>query len=324
VLGKVASTDEGNCGRLGPVAAAIPNLWGYLVNLSDETGGVNYHDDRRYRLSTSRTQRKLDMTKPTTVLLSTEQVAELLDWARQAGQIALSHFRQVTPERKADRTFVTAADLAVEQFLAERLRAAFSQDRLIGEEGTRSQDVAASERVWAIDPIDGTTAFVQGLPGWGVSMGLLYQGQPRFGLFYIPLLDDMTYTGSDGISYWNDRPLRGSLRTDWSDKGYLAISSTAHHKYKIDIKRTRALGSAVTGFVYVARGSATATFNTQTSLWDLVAGAAILAGVGGELRYLSGRPVDYEALFDGRPTPEPVIGGHPAVLDGLVGKIEAR
>lgn len=257
-------------------------------------------------------------------LLSTEQVAELLSWARQAGHIALSYFRQVTPELKTDHTYFTEADVAVEKFLVERLKTAFPEDRLIGEEGSRMQAESTSERVWAVDPIDGTTAFVQGLPGWGVSIGLLYRGQPRFGLFYMPLLDDMTHTGLDGLIYWNDRPLTDTLRRDWSNKGYLAISSTDHDEFQINIRRTRALGSTVTGFVYLARGSATATFNSKSSLWDLAAGAAILAGLGGELRYLSGRPVDYEALFDGRPTSEPIIGGHPLVLAGLAEKIRPR
>ena len=257
----------------------------------------------------------------TALLLSLDEITEILGWARQAGQIALYYFRNVVPERKPDQTFLTQADLDIEQFLTERIRAAYPHHGLIGEEGSRSKSPKPEDNVWAVDPIDGTTAFVQGLPGWGISVGLLHQGEPHFGLFYMPLLDDVTYTASQGDVYCNGRNLAGMLRDDWANKGFLAINSTAHHNFQIDLKRTRALGSIGTNLVYTARGSATATLITKANLWDLVAGGAMLMRVGGELRYLSGQPIDYSALLDGSPIPEPIIAGHPQVLDDLQRRI---
>jgi myo-inositol-1(or 4)-monophosphatase len=260
----------------------------------------------------------------TELVLSPEEIKQLIAWARQAGQIALSYFGKVSPERKTDHTFLTQADLAVEQFLAEQIRATFPDHHLIGEEGSRGHSRSQAELVWALDPIDGTTAFVQGLPGWGVSLGLLRQGLPHFGLFYMPLLDDITYTAGPGQVFGGEQELSGRLRQDWADKGYLAIGSTAHADFQIDLKRTRALGSIGVNLVYTARGSATATLISKAHLWDLVAGAAILQNLGGELRYLCGRPVDYPALMDGRRIAEPIIAGHPAVLVDLPQKISSK
>ncbi len=257
-------------------------------------------------------------------LHSPDTINQVITWARQAGQIALRHFKNINPQYKPDRSFLTQADLEVEQFLAERIRNAYPGHTVIGEEGARDKNEQLSPNVWAIDPIDGTTAFVLGLPGWGISIGLLHQGRPSFGLFYMPLLDDMTYTTGQGQVYCNERNLNGAISQDWEQKKFLAVNSTAHYDFQISIKQIRALGSIGANLVYTARGAAAATFAARARLWDLVAGAAILARVGGELRYLSGKPLDYLALLDGRLAPEAIIAGHPQVLAELPAAIRPR
>jgi myo-inositol-1(or 4)-monophosphatase len=257
-------------------------------------------------------------------LLSPEATEQMIIWARQAGKVALRHFKNINPRYKSDSTFLTEVDLEIEHFLAEQIQTVFPEHNLVGEEGVWNQKKRVSPNVWVIDPIDGTTAFVQGLPGWGISIGLLHHGQPCFGLHYMPSLDDMTYTVSRSEVYCNEHNLAGALRSNWGQKGFLAINATAHYDFQINLKRTRALGSISTNLVYTARGAATATFAPKAHLWDLVAGAAILTSVGGELCYLSSRPVDYLELLDGRLTPEPIIAGHPQVLAELPGVIRPR
>jgi fructose-1,6-bisphosphatase/inositol monophosphatase family enzyme len=68
----------------------------------------------------------------------------------------------------------------------------------------------------------------------------------------------------------------GALRSNWGQKGFLAINATTHHEFQIGLKRTRALGSISTNLVYTARGMGTATLAPKAYLWDLVAGATIL------------------------------------------------
>lgn len=96
-------------------------------------------------------------------------------WAAEAGAIALGHFNVVAARRKPDRSVVTAADEEIETLLRARIAAAFPEHGIVGEEQGR-QD-ADREFVWALDPIDGTSAFVSGLPHWGISIGLL-QARP--------------------------------------------------------------------------------------------------------------------------------------------------
>lgn len=133
------------------------------------------------------------------------------------------------------------------------------------------------------------------------------------GLYHMPLLADLTYATPAG-TYCNGQPLRKTVSSDWNGLGFLAVSAGAHYHFEINIPRIRALGNMNASLVYTARGSATAAFIPQARLWDIAAGVLILQQAGGELRYLSGRPVDLTVLVNGCPTPEPIVAGHPLVV----------
>jgi myo-inositol-1(or 4)-monophosphatase len=245
----------------------------------------------------------------------------LREWAYQAGQISLRYFRSVTASVKQDASLLTKADLEIEHFLTEQIRSVYPDHLLIGEEGGGDRNTHSTAHIWTIDPVDGTTAFVKGLPEWGIAVGLLYQQQPVFGLFYMPLLDDMTCTADTGLYYkqnGQEHLLKQTVPSDWGQKGFLAVSSAnTHRHFRIEVDRVRTVGSIGASLVYVARGIAVAAFIPKARLWDLAAGAAILSQAGGELRYLSGKCVDYRQLLNGCLAPEPVIAGHPRLLAEL-------
>lgn len=249
---------------------------------------------------------------------SEAEIEQICAWAAEAGQIALHYFRNVIPRQKADKTVLTQADLDIDRFLTAQFRAAYPGYGLITEEGVRVDKQQTSENIWVIDPLDGTNAFVLGLPGWGISIGLLHQGQPCFGLFYMPLIDDMTYTAAPDLVRDNSgRDLIYAVRRDWGVNGFLATNAGAHYDYRINIRPLRTLGSVGANLLYTARGVAAAAFLSKARLWDLVAGAAILHAAGGGLRYVSGQRVDYGQLFNGALAQEPILAGHPDILDDL-------
>src|SRR5262245_9302988 len=107
---------------------------------------------------------------------------ELRSWMHECAVVARTMFNQVTGRRKADRTWVTEADVTIEKILAERIAARYPEHGIIGEEQTRR--ATDREFLWAIDPVDGTAAFVSGLPIWGTSLGLLRAGKPYLGMIY--------------------------------------------------------------------------------------------------------------------------------------------
>lgn len=227
----------------------------------------------------------------------------ILEIAREAGGIALSHFGRTEGKLKADNSWVTQADVDVETLLRREIESRRPNDAILGEEGANPMPL--SPVVWAIDPIDGTRAFNHGLPVWGVSIGVFENGEPTMGAIVLPVLGDVYYT--DGASaFCNGRAL--SPRTPALDaNAILLVSEGAFKRLRIDFPgKTLSLGSAAAHLCYVARGSAVGAFD-HASIWDYAAGAAILKALGTHLRYLSGRKVDFEELFSSKAAPEPTL-----------------
>ncbi|NJL34006.1 MAG: inositol monophosphatase [Chloroflexaceae bacterium] len=180
-------------------------------------------------------------------------VAEVCAWAREAGAIALRHFRTVQGQRKADNSIVTQADLEIEQMLRERIQQRYPHHAIIGEE--QGGDVTGHEYIWALDPVDGTNAFAFGLPTWGISIGILRNSQPFLGVIYIPVSDDMYWNEAAAQAYWNGQPIRVSAATDYDGQDWITVSSYAHLDYDITFRgKTRSTGSTVAHCCYVAQG----------------------------------------------------------------------
>ena len=239
---------------------------------------------------------------------------------RAAGAIALRHFRQAAAARKADNTLVTAADRQVEVFLRESLSQTFPSDGLLGEE--MGVSAGQSGRTWAIDPIDGTAAYAIGLPVWGVSVGILKDWEPVAGIFYMPLLDEL-YLSRGHDACFNGQPIRVDHSGHIDNESLLCVTSEAHRHYRIDfVGKTRSLGSTAAHICYVARGMAVAALLGRLSLWDIAGALPILRAAGGDLRYLSGHPLDLAVMADGRRCPEPVLAGAPWALDYFAGRVE--
>jgi histidinol-phosphatase len=136
--------------------------------------------------------------------------------ARQAGEIALRHFRTgLAFESKPDLSPVTAADRECERLIARELDEAFPDDGLLGEEGACKD--SRSGRRWIIDPIDGTRDFVRGSPAWAVLIGLEADGQVVAGAAFMPALGDL-YAASRGAgAFLNDRAMHASAAASPAD-----------------------------------------------------------------------------------------------------------
>jgi myo-inositol-1(or 4)-monophosphatase len=248
---------------------------------------------------------------------------ELRTWMRDSGAIARRYFNHVTGRRKADSSWVTEADLAIEQMLGERLVARYPEYGLIGEEQTRR--ALDHEYLWALDPIDGTASFIAGLPTWGISLGLLRNGAPYFGIIYMPLLDDCYWAGPSGGAFLNDQPIQVIASREWESQDWLSVPSNVHRRFQIDfIGKTRSIGCTAASFCYVARGSAVGALLTRAAIWDIAAGLAILDAAGGSVVGLSGAALDTTILLDGRSLVEPIVIGAPIHAQALRELIHQR
>ncbi|MGQ9787629.1 MAG: inositol monophosphatase family protein [Anaerolineae bacterium] len=240
---------------------------------------------------------------------------------RQAGRIALRHFRRTTIRRKEDNTIVTDADGEIEHFLRDALASAYPHDTFLGEE--MSAQTGASGRAWAIDPIDGTAAYASGLPVWAVSVGVLVNGEPVAGAVYLPLVDE--YYSSDGrIARLNGAPIHVDDSGQICDETLLCVTSEAHRHYRIEFGgKTRAFGSSAAHICYVARGAAVAAVLGHQALWDIAGALPILRAAGGDLVCLPGgeSPSGIAAWVNGRKSPYPLLAGAPWAVPYFLDRI---
>src|SRR5437016_2597783 len=211
--------------------------------------------------------------------------AELESIAFDAGNLALRHFRHVASERKADRTLVTAADREVEAFLVAALRSRLPEAGILGEEGT-VHDGRGSYRI-VLDPIDGTAAFVAGLPTWCICIGILRGDEPVAGVVHMPCAGE-TYSAVGGEAWWNGARLP-VLTGDAASAGdrFIVAHAKAHLRHRIRYPgKVRSLGSSAYHAALVARGVAEVAILGHVHLWDVAAVGAVLQAVGGCFVYL--------------------------------------
>lgn len=246
------------------------------------------------------------------------------EWAREAGEIGRGYYNAVEVRRKPDRSVVTAADVEIEQLLRKRIRAAYPEHGILGEEGSHHQIDA--EYVWALDPIDGTGSFVSGLPIWGISIGLLHRGHAILGCFYMPALDEWYEADVSGPALFNGQPIEVLQNELLDSEAWICVPSNIHRRYIIDYPgKIRSLGSMAAYICYVARGTAAGALIGQPKLWDIAAGMAILERAGGGARFLrSQSPIDLQAMLQGRPAHEPIVVGSPPALEMLLKRIKLR
>lgn len=241
--------------------------------------------------------------------------------AKAAGKIALKHYRHVKPAWKKNRTYVTEADIAVQEFLRDALDRDFPDDGIVGEENDLRKAPKSGRRYWVLDPIDGTAAFTAGFPVWGIAIGLIDEGQPIGGCFYMPATKDFFITTPGGKVVRNGEETRIKKPEPLHRESVLLVISRFHREFTLDPKypgKVRCLGSAIAHLCYAATGSADAALAGPAGyLWDIAAALPMLALNGGHWVYLDGVSVDIEALLTGKPMAQPMLGGHPDAIQAF-------
>ncbi|MBW4697084.1 MAG: inositol monophosphatase family protein [Aphanocapsa lilacina HA4352-LM1] len=129
-----------------------------------------------------------------------EQLDFALELARVAEEAIMPHFRTAVAEYKGDGSEVTAADRSAERAMRERIAGVYPGAAILGEEFGGEAGPVSGEQ-WVIDPIDGTTSFVLGLPMFGTLIALLEDSQPVVGVIHMPAMGETVYAGR-GLGCW--------------------------------------------------------------------------------------------------------------------------
>ncbi|NJN16182.1 MAG: inositol-phosphate phosphatase [Oscillochloris sp.] len=182
--------------------------------------------------------------------------ATILGWMDEATALARSYFKEVVGQRKQDRSWVSAADLEIEQLLIARVKAQFPEHGILGEESGAQHGSGAD--IWAIDPIDGTQSFLQGLPGWSISLGLIRNGRPLYGFVSIPSTDDHYWCDDQG-AYCNGKAIHVRETATIGKGDWIALTSRSHQSFRLGFPgKVRGFGSIASHLCYVARDAAVA------------------------------------------------------------------
>ena len=228
-----------------------------------------------------------DMTRTETDFLD-QLLAVAQDGAYLAGCRTLAYFNTgVVPDIKSDLSPVTIADREAEQVLRARIRQSFADHAILGEEEGEDAATEGAAVRWIVDPIDGTKAFVTGVPLYGVLVGVEVEGVASVGVIYIPATGDMIAARTGGGATWNGRPCRVS---DVSDlKNALVVTSSIRRcqgrsdAFENLAKRTRlqrTWGDAF-GYALVATGRAEMMLDPAMKPWDCAPMLPILTEAGG-------------------------------------------
>ncbi|MEM9553470.1 MAG: inositol monophosphatase family protein [Acidobacteriota bacterium] len=219
--------------------------------------------------------------------------------AAEAGAAELRrYFRRgdLDVRRKAEHDFVTEADHASERRVLEVIRSHYPDHQILAEE----QGAVAGEGVeWVIDPLDGTSNFLHGVPYFCVSIGARAEGAMLAAAVLEPLSGDCFSARRGGGAFWNDRPMTVSAHTELAGSflatGYpfrarAALSKylEAFHDVFLQARGLRRCGAAALDLAYTAAGVYDGFFELRLAPWDIAAGMLLIEEAGGAVSDLDG------------------------------------
>jgi myo-inositol-1(or 4)-monophosphatase len=210
--------------------------------------------------------------------------------AWEAGRITLRYFQNgVRPEWKADESPVTIADRQAEELIRSRLEERFPDHTLLGEEFGQGGAAANASHRWLIDPIDGTRAFIRGVPLYGVLIGLEIEGQSQVGVAHYPALNETVWAAAGLGAWYNGAPARVSpveqlseaLLTHTDLKAFERYGRQAEWERLQRAVRQSAGWSDAYGYLLTATGRAELMLDPIMNPWDCGPFPVIFAEAGG-------------------------------------------
>ena len=228
----------------------------------------------------------------------------LIEITREAGNIIPSA-RDVegsVREKTGPRDLVTKYDLLVQEHLHRALLELLPGAGFLGEEDDAREDLSQREWVFIVDPIDGTTNFIQGYRNSCVSVGLARQGRMEYGVVYNPY-DGELYAARRGKGaslngkpiFCADKPLDHSLLIFGSALYYRDLVGETLRRFNAAfplVQDIRRFGSAALDLCYLAAGKAGVFFECRLCPWDYAAGSLIAEEAGCRITRLDGTPID--------------------------------
>jgi len=202
----------------------------------------------------------------------------MLKASEKASKILIRDFGELENlqvSKKGPQDFVTNADIKAEKIIIEELKKARPNYSIISEENGVEKNKDESN-FWIIDPIDGTTNFLHGVPHFAISIALQSNNEIVCGLIFDPIKDELFYAEKNNGAYFNNQRIRVSKKRDINE----CLFAVGKGKYNPDLICRRS-GSAALDMAYVASGRFDGYFQNNLNLWDIAAGIIIVKEAGG-------------------------------------------
>jgi len=218
--------------------------------------------------------------------------------ARGAGRLARDFWERrdaLTIELKGPQDFVTVADREVEAFIREEIAREYPGDAFLGEE-TAGSFGGGGERLWIVDPIDGTHNFLRGIPYWNVSIAYAERGVRMLGAVYDPAHDELFHArrgggafragpgGEQRLATATTRALSGAVIAVGHSDRFSDLRVVALRRALMDARAAfRNFGSAALQLAHVAAGRLDGYVELELSAWDAMAGLLLVEEAGGRV-----------------------------------------
>jgi myo-inositol-1(or 4)-monophosphatase len=237
---------------------------------------------------------------------------ELFEIAWQATQIGSTTLKKAQPssvQHKGDRDLVTDIDLAIQRDIADYLAQTTPDIALLAEESEQQPEIETAEWLWVLDPIDGTSNFVHGLPICAVSLALLHRGLTVVAVTHAPLLGRTYHAVKDKGAFLNGERITASDTDSLSaaivSLGDYAVGHDAgtHNAHRLAltaelvprVERIRMIGAATLDLAFVAEGALDACVMMSNKPWDTAAGTLIAREAGAQLYDAQGNPHTHQS-----------------------------
>ena len=219
--------------------------------------------------------------------------------ARKAGKVLLRDFGEIENlqiEPKSLGDFVTSADLKIEKMLIEIIKYYYPNASILSEERGR---IVGDEELIVIDPIDGTSNFIHGIPHVGIVISKIIENEITDAIIYNPILNDFFWASKGKGAWCNNKRLRVSKRHELSHciiGTGIPFGNNVNAEYFKQVnsiaKETagiRRLGSAALDLAYVASGKLDGFWENDLNLWDISSGVLLVKEAGGKITGLDGK-----------------------------------
>lgn len=229
----------------------------------------------------------------------TQQTIEIVRKASSFIQQEAALFSRDKIEYKDLNNLVSYVDKEAEKLLVAGLNALLPEASFITEEGTTGQEPDPTALNWIIDPLDGTTNFIHGIPVYCVSVGLARGKELLVGVIHEPSLNEMFYAWQGGGAWCNGKPMKVSNVESLADSliatgfPYYKFEKQKRYMYILELlmQRThgiRRMGAAAVDLAYVAAGRFDGFYEYNLNSWDMAAGVLMIKEAGGKVTDFNG------------------------------------